>query len=612
MICKKCNREMYPNKTVCPHCGNTVVKKYQETNYGAKNKYIKNDSSNLIGGTVTQNKGSVVKIQKKKQTKKVYSGNNGTRNRYIKEDNTNLVGGTVSKGNKSFIKIEKRNNTANTINNVNRKDYINYIDYKSAIEEQELRKNKLEEAKNKKYTEDEVSTKLISIEKVRRSPKVGLELLRKDSEDNLKDIGTKVASKYNNGLIDNNGNKKVRPVRKQPVPIETFTNSNYVQSKQTSSVPNYDSNVVLNVEQNKKRNFKLESNILSYAVIICIWIIAIITLINVTGTDFYFSENNEVFRSTISSSDSELIGYEGVSKSGQSGGASSEGVTSIVYDNQYLGQFTLKNLNAAYDLIRVDSTKQKGNCPSNIVEIEEEIVNNYGITAVNLCEMDEDFALEIKNVVKNIYANFPSARNYLTNLTLANVSESSTFMAAFMPIFTFSTSNSNSGYPVSTKTQIILNAKYFLNNTKIKNSVSYGAKSGYFPKNATRSSTVAHEFGHYLSYVALLNYYDSKQLTFVNASQTTLLYEVYDDFNAGNFSKMLVQEAYDDYVRDTGSTESFYEFRASISMYAVAKDSNGLYIYDETIAEAFHDYYLNGNNAAPASLAIVKVLKSKL
>ena len=57
---------------------------------------------------------------------------------------------------------------------------------------------------------------------------------------------------------------------------------------------------------------------------------------------------------------------------------------------------------------------------------------------------------------------------------------------------------------------------------------------------------------------------------------------------------------------------SFYQFRESISQYAVAKGSNGSYIYDETIAEAFHDYYLNGSNAAPASIAIVTVLNSKL
>ena len=40
------------------------------------------------------------------------------------------------------------------------------------------------------------------------------------------------------------------------------------------------------------------------------------------------------------------------------------------------------------------------------------------------------------------------------------------------------------------------------------------------------------------------------------------------------------------------------------------KDGN--YIYDETISESFHDYYLNGNNASKASLEIVAVLKTHL
>lgn len=580
MICKKCKKEMYPNKDVCPHCGNLVVKKYKNTNSGVKNKYIKSDSLDLIGSTVTKN--SSVKLQKKKQVKKKTS-----KNKYIKEDKTNLTGGMVSEKNKSFIRVEKKNKNQNTINTVNRKDYINYIDYKTARDEQELRINNFNEK---------------------------LKFLKKESENEIPKIGTRVTEKPDNKFVKNNLNKMIS-VSKQPVTYNNVTNNeSIVNGKFFQNIANSNTrnDVIIDVPQNKKRSFKKETSIFKYAIIIGIWIIAIIALINVTDNDFYFSENNNIIRTSVSGNDDDLVGYEGVSKSGQDGGSSSVGVTSIVYDNQYLNLFTLKNSDSAYDLIKVDSTKQKGNCPTNIVAIENEIIQNYDITAVNLCEMDEDFALEIKNVIKYIYDNFPTARNYLTNLTLANVGESSTFIAAFMPIFTFSTSNSNSGYPVSTKTQILLNAKYFLDNSKIKNSVSYGARSGYFPKNATRSSTVAHEFGHYLSYVALLNYYGSKQLNFVKATQSSLLYEVYDDFNAGNFSKMLLQEAYNKYVKNTGSTESFYEFRESISTYAVAKDSNGSYIYDETIAEAFHDYYLNGNNAAPASLTIVEVLKSKL
>ena len=44
----------------------------------------------------------------------------------------------------------------------------------------------------------------------------------------------------------------------------------------------------------------------------------------------------------------------------------------------------------------------------------------------------------------------------------------------------------------------------------------------------------------------------------------------------------------------------------------MAKDSNGKYIYDETIAEAFHDVYLNGERANIASIYIVHTLKEKL
>ena len=129
--------------------------------------------------------------------------------------------------------------------------------------------------------------------------------------------------------------------------------------------------------------------------------------------------------------------------------------------------------------------------------------------------------------------------------------------------------------------------------------------------NATRSSTVAHEFGHYLSYVALLNYYNSKQLNFVKSSNSSTLYKVYDNFNAGEFSYNLLVEAYELYKREY-PYDSFEQFRRSISTYAMAKDSSGKYIYDETIAESFHDVYLNGNNAKPASIYIVKVLEQKL
>ena len=73
-----------------------------------------------------------------------------------------------------------------------------------------------------------------------------------------------------------------------------------------------------------------------------------------------------------------------------------------------------------------------------------------------------------------------------------------------------------------------------------------------------------------------------------------------------------LEEAYNRYKADTKDTIGFDEWRGTISKYAVAKDIYGKYIYDEKIAEAFHDVYLNKSNSTVASRYIIKVLKEKL
>ena len=301
----------------------------------------------------------------------------------------------------------------------------------------------------------------------------------------------------------------------------------------------------------------------------------------------------------------------GVSKSGVNPNKNNRDETQIIHDKQYFKQLKLDKDSQVFDLINYDSVSQKKGCSSSILNIENEIINNYGIRAVNLCEMDISFANELRNVAKYVYDTYPNARNHLTNLTLANVGDA-TYMASFMPIFTFVTSSNGGNYPIGIKTQIYLNSKYFLNIGKINNSVSYGAKNGYFPPNATKSSTVAHEFGHYLSYVALLKYYNVSQLTYVMSSRSSRMYDIYNDFDKGLFSKKIIEEAYNKFSKDTSSNIGFDNFRASISTYAMAKDNKGNYIYDETIAEAFHDVYLNNSKAKSASRYIVYVLNSKL
>jgi len=367
-------------------------------------------------------------------------------------------------------------------------------------------------------------------------------------------------------------------------------------------------------QEEKKKEFDFNTFALLLLVVVIIG--AVVVMVGaINGKFFYFSEkppveSNEAINEVI---DVETeTKYEAVSKSGQDGIVDSKGETSVIYDNQYLGQTILKSTDEVKFFVGLDKDNNKRKCTEEIKAIENNIESNYGILAVNFCELELDFAKELESVAAYIYNTYPTARGKLTNITIANVDKNATYMAAFMPIFTFVTSNTNSQYPLGIKTQIILNAKYFLNTSKIESSVGYGSKSGYFPPNATRSSAVAHEFGHYLSYVAMMNYYKADNLTFVKADNAALLMDVYNDFGSGNFSNMLIKNAYKKYTDNYNGTLDYTGFRESISKYAVAKNGNGAYIYDETIAEAFHDCYLNGDNAKLASKLIVEELMSYL
>lgn len=512
--------------------------------------------------------------------------NKGYKNKYVKSDRLAGTGTEVAKT--SFISLKKKKNNKD----IELKDFNNYIDYKTAKEQAlEKRDSKYYNVYSKGNHTNTTGAKKSKAKYIDKEKK------KKESytfTNNTKSSYTELIP----GIKKEDDFKSSLGDVEQPV------------YQQTYNVPKDNQPTIAPVKKSNGGRLFFAVCFLSI-----IGLVAMMLYRSYATNDYYFGKNttkisqNSSGKTTII--DDEMLQYQGKSKSNQNGKNAGLGITSIVYDNQYMEQMVLGNANEVLRLIASDSNRQKDNCLPEIVAIENEIINNYGITAVNFCEMSLDFAKELRDVVAYIYKTFPTARNYMTNITLANV-DKVTYIAAFMPIFTFATSKTNTKYPVGIKSQIILNAKYFLNEKKLKNSVQYGTKSGYFPPNATRSSTVAHEFGHYLAYVALCNYHKSGRILFVKASDSNKMFEVYDDFNDGNFSYRILQEAYKKYTNTYHNDTSFDKFRESISAYAIAKDKNGLYIYDETIAEAFHDCYLNGELAQPASRMIVEVLLSYL
>lgn len=283
--------------------------------------------------------------------------------------------------------------------------------------------------------------------------------------------------------------------------------------------------------------------------------------------------------------------------------------TIIISDNIYEG-LTISGEEEGYKLISKDSVEQKKNCPKEIVALENEFIKNYGITAVNLCEINTDFSKKVYSVFGKVYTEFPNLKNYLTNLTIMNDSSDSDFITAFQPYFEFA--YNDGGYPVIVKTQMFLNAKYFLNENAFNETINANVKIGHFPSNAVMSSIVAHELGHYISFLTMMYSHSLDSMFYVdNEEKQYKLVEVLRDFNDEKYSLELLETAYNNYINDTNDNIEFDLWRSTISGYAISRDNSGEYIYDETIAESFHDVYLNGNNAKEASKYVYNELKSR-
>lgn len=407
--------------------------------------------------------------------------------------------------------------------------------------------------------------------------------------------GTKYCNKCGEFLGEPINNMSMQP------PLE--------QNNEINNSNQYTPHIIPNVNQNGGTVGKINNNKMVFigvgsGVGLLVVIVLMVVLFSNGKSNYYFSSSGNYDNENDTTS---------IEKKEENNSKKGKYQTVIITDNTYSG-IKVSNDSEAYKLIEKDSVSQKSQCPAEIKKIEDEIIEKYNITAVNLCEMDVDFAKELENVFEIIYRDYPSARGHITNLTLRNTNMLSEggVIAAFMPIFSFATSDSTSSYPWVIKTQVLLSSQYFLNKSKLESSAKDGSSSGHFPPNSTIYSPVAHELGHYLSFLAMMNYYQMNSILLINNNSIDTFYKLQVDFSEGNYSLSMINEAYENYKKDTGTTMSLDEWRGTISKYALAKDNNGEYIYDETIAEAFHDVYLNNDNAKDASKYIVKVLKEKL
>ena len=402
---------------------------------------------------------------------------------------------------------------------------------------------------------------------------------------------------YNNNQVPNTMNSMNYNAPNTNITV----NNNQVMNNQTVpnnyNQPNYGYNynngqLVMPVNDNKNIVY------ICVAIILIAAIIIIVIIIKNSDTRVFIDESGDNQEITNSGS------------SGSSGGSSvADGQTVIDADRQY--EMTISSTDDIYNKIIEDSETQKSQCPAKIKEIENRISKNYNITAVNLCEIDPSVAVDLEKVIKHIYEEYPSARGYLTNMTIKNVSMSEGYIAAFQPFkqFIFPLTGE---YPIGSKMSIMLNSTYYLNIKMLESSMKNSSAQGHFPPNTTISSPMAHELGHYLSFISMMKSYGVPSVLEFNAETIQGIMRLFYSFRDGDYSKLLLEKAFNNYKKTHNDFKTLDEFRGSISGYAMAKNEKGQYIYDESIAESFHDTFLNGDNAKPASKEIVKVLKESL
>ena len=289
--------------------------------------------------------------------------------------------------------------------------------------------------------------------------------------------------------------------------------------------------------------------------------------------------------------------------------------TSMIKTNNKYNNEQVNNYDEALQFIKNDFKEQTWLCEKNIevAKIEYELENKYNIPSVSFCDASYEVSLKIKNTIEEMYNLFPNIKGTLTNITITNANPKQEYIAYFQPLYQFVNINEDIKlFNKVNKTQILLNSYYFLNDDMLKKDISAVVGENYYVNDATWESTIAHEFGHYISFIILLKEQGLPNITFETSKNYSKINNIIEIFNSETHSNNIVNEALQHFNTKYNLDYDINTFALSISKYAAKKNENDTLISDETIAEAVHDYYLHKSNMKPSSKEIIEVLKRRL
>lgn len=265
--------------------------------------------------------------------------------------------------------------------------------------------------------------------------------------------------------------------------------------------------------------------------------------------------------------------------------------------------------------IREEGERQRESYSNpKIKKLELWMEKEFGILAVNLGEMSEETAREICEGFSYMYEEYPQLYQSLTNLSIGNMGRRTGGTLALTERMPFIVNGDYGICPYVEKYQIVLNARAFLNEERLKKTCEDLSEAGFWPKGANISSIIVHELGHQLQNVLALRRYGMTVPYYITEDKTAAyaLYNTDRLSRENNMTEELLKEAYESWKAVYGNHGTYEAFAASISGYALKDEKETNYSYSETFAEAVTDVYLNKESASEASLAIVSVIKETL
>lgn len=240
-----------------------------------------------------------------------------------------------------------------------------------------------------------------------------------------------------------------------------------------------------------------------------------------------------------------------------------------------------------------------------VKEIEKQMEDEFGIFAVNLGEMDEETAKDVKRAFSYMYETYPCLQGTLTSVTLGNPDNYADGNIAKTESREFVINGELAICPFVVKHEIVLYAPSFLQRDTLLKKCKDGAKQGYWPENMDISAIVVHELGHQLLNVHTMEEFGFDDIYYITEENQDA-YNLYltDSLSSRQtVPKAVLKEAYQTWEQ-THQGEDYESFCRSISEYALAVQKDGGISYTETFAEAITDVYLNKEHAADASKCI--------